>query len=174
MGHCTIYPVKSFLLEEEISRNVPGSRWVVWCDIHSCYMEARNMEEARWMADNPDEFCSGCQEDRDGAVLGWNKRSYTYDQRYEAVGHFNEQLRNVRSWEDFQKLNADMDATGLGLCFSKRGKNRGVFSITPKTRPYFQGNFEERPDRATYLVDDGISSGECNWENLWRSIEVRL
>lgn len=65
-GQCDIIDIKDWLRDQSVDREVPGSRWVVWCQMHNCYLEARNLEEARWLADNPNEFCQECQCKRDG------------------------------------------------------------------------------------------------------------
>jgi hypothetical protein len=69
IGLCEIWPAKDWLDREQISRDIPGPRWVVWCQKHNCYMESRNIGAARWIASNPEEFCTECQNDRDQGTI---------------------------------------------------------------------------------------------------------
>jgi hypothetical protein len=46
------------------------------------------------------------------------------------------------------------------------GKRRGYWCTEFTEHPYKKGY-------AHYLMDDGVSSGTCKWENLYRVLVVR-
>ncbi len=75
---------------------------------------------------------------------------------------FNVRLKDLRTWDNFQKFLADLRATQMG--FGIHGKRRGypTFSFTPLTET-----------RITYLYDDGISTGTSDIKNLYRHLEIR-
>lgn len=77
----------------------------------------------------------------------------------------NELLKNVRGRESFSVFMHAMRQSKEGD-FHLYGRRRGyaAFSFTP--HPYKLGY-------AHYLLDDGVSTGTCRWENLYRVLTVR-
>lgn len=88
-----------------------------------------------------------------------------YDARVKkVVDELNATLRLVKTWEEFQAWQKTMDEPGLGLCLYSR-RRPGCYAYAFSPLPFGR--------RLHYLLDDGVSTGRCLPENLWKVLFVR-
>lgn len=74
----------------------------------------------------------------------------------------NKELVNIKNRSDLLKFIRKIEQREFAL-YEKR-RRRWCFDFTE--HPYKKGY-------AHYLMDDGVSSGTCRWENLYRVLVVR-
>jgi hypothetical protein len=71
-----------------------------------------------------------------------------------------EKFKEVQTHDDFKK-------------WLKVAKENELMLVTKRTHRRvfaFQKNYN--PNYAYYLIDDGVSTGRCRWENLWKYLEL--
>lgn len=75
----------------------------------------------------------------------------------------------MASQGDFRELEAALAASRLELRMRRRSYRPFEFTVLA----YGHGDGrEEHPEFASYLIDDGVSSGKCRWSNLHRVMQV--
>lgn len=76
------------------------------------------------------------------------------------IDMFNDNLKQIRTFEEFEKLEKNINEVGYGLVFrTKRAK-------------WHAHSFTEINGEIKYLLGDGVSTRKTKLENLYKYIEI--